>query len=675
MATSKVNKVTLFSNGIGHFRRQYDVSQNEPLAISIPFKKDHIGDVASSLQVFGNVQLVSPPSFTPNNSESTALEIDQRNALRSLLTNLSGAKVKVPDGTFSGEFTLVGVDVEESSSQLHNQIRSQEETFVVLSNGGQIVRKSIRHLQSGIEFVDDAVRAEIQKALNKNFQRIKPDSTFLDLELIGLKDNAEAQIQYTIPVAAWKMRYAVRQQGKTFTLEGAAIIDNNTDEDWRNFQISVVTGNPISFDTNIATVVEPVRRFVSVVDSNVLGHVEVEEGYDQESYPMAATAGMGGGAAPLRARSMKASVSNRADFGLEACTMDEAVGYHTTVGPAAQTPGMESKEVGDFCVFSAKEPITILARKSAVVPMFEEVLNNSGVVLYYKESKNPKRPYRTIKFKNETDYSLGRGKLSVYNEGVFSGECVLENTKPSENRVLPHCLENGLKVKKQTGSNEVRQSSIEIAEGAVISEEVISSQVTYYIENNKNEDFKVLLEHANQIGDSTHSFEGDVEISETEKVDDGVRVYFVVPANEKRKLVVKETYVRKSRFEIVQNERWLFNYIDIDNPVSELLEDSNVQSCIELRDAISKCNLQMSQYRDRVEKLEHQADRVRKNVEATKGSADNQVITDWVKELDVTNKEIVSIHDELIPALEAERQKLQQSLRDSLRKIAVKWTD
>jgi aspartyl-tRNA(Asn)/glutamyl-tRNA(Gln) amidotransferase subunit A len=46
------NDVTLFSNGIGHFRRYYEVDKN--LEISIPFKKGHVGDVASSLQVFGN---------------------------------------------------------------------------------------------------------------------------------------------------------------------------------------------------------------------------------------------------------------------------------------------------------------------------------------------------------------------------------------------------------------------------------------------------------------------------------------------------------------------------------------------------------------------------------------------------------------------------------------------
>ena len=95
MLSGKANDVTLFSNGIGHFRRVYDVPAGEEALISIPFKTDYIGDVAASLQVFGKVRLDSPPSFTPANSNATSLHIDQANALTSLVKQLSGADVTV----------------------------------------------------------------------------------------------------------------------------------------------------------------------------------------------------------------------------------------------------------------------------------------------------------------------------------------------------------------------------------------------------------------------------------------------------------------------------------------------------------------------------------------------------------------------------------------------------
>ena len=131
------------------------------------------------------------------------------------------------------------------------------------------------------------------------------------------------------------------------------------------------------------------------------------------------------------------SVSNRASFGMD--SMDDC-GVNYCADEIAVAPEVESKEVGDFCVFTAKEPITLLARKSAVVPMFTVDLKHAGIVLLYKESNHASRPYRAVKFKNETEYSLGRGKTVIYNEGVFSGECVLDTAKPGGTGLgLPTC--------------------------------------------------------------------------------------------------------------------------------------------------------------------------------------------------------------------------------------------
>lgn len=223
------NHVTLFSNGIGHFCRVYEIGKGEEERISIAFNNHHIGDVAASLQVFGKVKLVSPPSFTPTNADATSLEIDQKNAMRSLVTNLAGAKVKL-----SGKdsvYTLVGL---HSVPQVNDKgIQSLTDYVVLMSEEGWISKQGLDFM-GNMSFVEPSVQAEVTKALKKNFGQIKPDSTFLELALKGTSDEEKvtAQVQYTIPVAAWKMRYAIRQE-EGFNFEGAAIIDNNTDEDVR----------------------------------------------------------------------------------------------------------------------------------------------------------------------------------------------------------------------------------------------------------------------------------------------------------------------------------------------------------------------------------------------------------------------------------------------------------
>jgi hypothetical protein len=655
-----MNTVTLFSNGIGHFRRFYKVSSEE--TITIPFKTDYIGDVAASLQVFGKVRLAAPPSFTPANSNATSLTIDQSDALSSLLRGLSGAKVAVsPAGAGEGiSGTLLGV--ETMTAELNGAVVKRS-FVVVLTEFG--IRKLSFEYMLNVNFTEESVRTEIEKALKNNFQKIKPDSTLLDLSLSPLDGaaSAEAVVQYTIPVAAWKMRYAIREEKGNFSLEGAAIIDNNTDENWDNFQVSVVTGNPISFGTDIATVVVPKRKFVHLVDNVALGNVDVEE---STSVMMAACASSEPRARKLASRGLgaKMSVSNRASFGMESMG-----GVNYCADEIAVAPEVESKDVGDFCVFTAKEPITLLARKSAVVPMFTVDLKHAGIVLLYKESNHASRPYRAVKFKNETEYSLGRGKTVIYNEGVFSGECVLDTAKPGENRMLPHCLENGVSIRTHHKQGKIERRSVRISDGVGYNELVNTAVTEYRIKNKKDETFKVALEHPNQLGpDAMIGFDG-IEIIEQEKLSNGRRVYLELSPNQESTLIVTETFVD-------QQEIMLRDYAYIGQWISDglpLLDNPQVKVCTDLQEQLDVANQDLTDANNRVSELTDQADRVRQNIGVTQQAPGHDTVSQWISDLDDTEKEIREITKTKVPQLHKRRKELLDQLRDALKSIVVTW--
>jgi hypothetical protein len=306
-----------------------------------------------------------------------------------------------------------------------------------------------------------------------NFQRIKPDSTFIDISLAPLNIDGElnpeptsAIINYTIPVAAWKMRYNIRQNQGRYQLEGTAIIDNNTDEDWDDFVVSVVTGNPVSFASDLANVVTPARSFVSVVEGGNLrppnmnnvppaslgmygaigGRGVTNETPNAKSYVRMATA------------ATMNSVSGYGEFGED--EMDDAQCMQQ-IRQAAEAPGVDTKEVGDFSIFTAKERMNIKAKRSAVVPMFTVPLVGASSILCYSESKHARRPWLAVKFKNESTHALGRGKVIVYQDGEFQGEAVMDAAKPGEVRMLPHRLENGVRIVKERGDSKNAEAQSE----------------------------------------------------------------------------------------------------------------------------------------------------------------------------------------------------------------------
>lgn len=664
---SRVNDVTLFSNGIGHFRRVYVVRVDQDEKISIPFKRDNIGDVAASLQIFGKVKIVTPPSFTPSNSNATSLVISQDEALKSLLRGLSGSEILLKQNNMViTECKLLGLDIETYQS---NQTSIDKDFIIILDNYDNVKRFALTDI-TGVEFTEESVKTEIQKALKNNFQRIKPDSTLLDISLTTLEGETEekdAIIQYTIPVAAWKMRYAIRQEGDKFSIEGAAIIDNNTDEDWDNFRISVVTGNPISFSTDIANVVVPTRKMIRLVDTNTLSNVDVQEGYAESGLeavysPAVATRSMG-----ARSMSPKSSVANYASFGLESggtfdCSSDMI----------AEAPGVDSKDVGDFCIFTAKEPMTILARKSAIVPMFSVPLSKAGVLLLYKESSNSRRPYRAVKFVNETPYSLGRGKTIIYNDGVFSGECVLENTKPGENRMLPHCLENGVKIVKELKSSEARNNSISVSKNVIINNYLYTAKTAYVVENKKDESFKLAIEHSNQISRTNVevNFEG-AEIVEKERLVDGngYRIYLNLKPKESLTITVTEKHLEASSITINGFKSFQSSIGDI---YKDVCEDKNVKAAIDIQKEIDDLAVTSSDVDVRRKELEAQVNRIRQNVSATQSVANNSTVATWVKDLDDSEKEIRSL-DEKLSKIRIDNKNLLSKMSYALQSIVFDW--
>lgn len=678
MAT-RTNQVTLFSNGVGHFNRFFKVG-NDSQRISIPFKRNHIGVVAASLQVFGQVKYSAPPSFTPSNANDTSLVIEQSQALKSLLRSLSGAQVAVTSvNKTTKNCTLLGLDTQVTF--VDN--KRVEKDFIVLMIDGQVKQFEMSEID-GVEFLEESVKTEIQKALKNNFQEIKPDSTSLDLSLIALKEECEASVQYTIPVAAWKMRYTIREDKGVFTLEGAAIVDNNTDEDWDNFIVSVVTGNPISFDTDIANICEPRRKMVPLVDTESLGNVEVEDGVAEaccatrsvRSRKSLRSAGLE--CASFTPNYTTENYSNSAYPPDDAESLQQLAagdGYmNVYYGSAAEAPGVDSKEVGDFCIFSCKEPITILARKSAIVPMFSVPLTKAAVVLLYQESSHARRPFRAIKFKNETEYSLGKGKTLIYNEGIFSGEDVLQPTKPGENRMLTHCLENGVKIVKDVRGVESIRSSIRVSEGIAFDETVQTGVTHYTIENKKDEAFKLAIEHRNLIGqaNATIDFEG-VEIKEKEKLvtQSGHRVYFDLAPNQKVTLVVTETYAHVNQVAIGGSYHWIHNILS--NEKIGLDHDKQFAACMKIQSQIDEVARELQQLRTTQAELKEQAKRVQENLNVVKNAGSNVQVAEWVNDLTETEKEIRSIERTKIPALNKKSSELQSQMTKELKKVSVSW--
>lgn len=648
------NSVTVFTRGVAHFRKVVKLD-TDVKKLNIPFRKDVMDEVLATLDVFGPVKYKVPPSYTPEGLNENGLKLNKSGeVLEQLINQLSGASVEVKskDGSsFSG--TLVGLDKQTMKDGVNS--------YVLDRNVVVYTQTALRKLRlddvDNLSFSDEEVQREVDEALSYNLQNIKPDSTFIELELERTSNKvSEAVVEYVVPLAAWKMRYSFRQLGKECKLIGSAVIDNNTDEDWLDVYVNIVTGDPITFRTDLNEVRVPKRDFVKLIDDRALGNVHVESGRTIHRHARTATA-MGGGLEFQAAGAM-----NIEEEGM--------VMQCSALAPSADFVDVEAVDVGDFQVFSTKEPLTIKANKSAIVPMFTADIRSDNTLLY-KEQNHATRPYRSLAFTNNTGFSLGKGKAVVNDSGLFAGEAVLETTKPGEEQVLPYCLENGVKVFKELGKTKDWQSYLKISDGLVLTKHVHTQEMIYSFKNLKDEMFDVNLEHASIWNDSEYTYRLDGEEydpGKVERLSHGIRVNLSLPSNSSLNFVVKERHVNESRVRLgnIQNLR---THLKVN---ADLFENEQVKRCLFLQEELDKASEAISKLDKRVSSLTDRCDLLRMNLEAVKNISENQKqVVDWVNELKDSTDEITSIEDDQKPTVHKNIEELNDSLREELKKLEL----
>jgi len=645
------NAVTVFSNGIADFRRIVNLTHDNLTKVDIPVQQNHIADVLSSLTVQGSgVKIANPARYRPANEKEGAFELDPKNVLTSMIQTLSGARVKLRssvgvDETKTG--ILVGMHLEDVLPLIKDQSSSRVSCVVILtSNGLEKIR--IDNLLS-LEFLEDAVRAEVDKALQRNFQKIKPNSTFVTLELTTKEESAQAAVCYSIPAAAWKISYRLRDGDKGFDFQGFAVVDNNTDEDWNDVIISVVTGEPITFSTDLADAKIPRRQHVNIVKDAAIGAVEIESVYSKK---------------------IRSMTRGAAEGSMMACAAGTTVmGFDDSQDEYAQINKVDVQEVDDFAIFTSKDTLSIPSKRSALIPMFQHTTKSAKSVLHFKESNNPERAFRAIKFKNDVGHSLGRGPCTVYQNGVNAGQCVFPGAKPDEECLLPHYLETGVRF-KVTFKQDFQEISIKVQDGAVTHITKATNVSTYKITNNVNDDFELFLDHELRLlpsngKDVKVAVQSDSTEIKHNELKNGRRVIAKVAGYKTVVIEVLESRIDSQTLSLKNG-----NFHPLLNIDANIIENNeSLKKCLAL--SVKKDNLEKDRHtiENKIRTLGSRRIHLREDMKAF--PKENQ--QESSKALSDVALEIKKLEDIELPELELKFKSASEELQKALKSASAEW--
>src|SRR5258708_7072712 len=243
-----IREVILYKSGVGYFERGGTLRPGE--SARLDFKASDMNDVLKSLTISGQnggkVTGLRYDSSEPLDQKLAdfPFKIDGQASLALFLDQMKGAKVELKYGAE----TISGIVVSGRVAKADDK-QPEREQLVALLDSGELRTLDLA-AASSIRFADPKLQTQLRDYLTVVNQSRSTDKRSI---YIDSSDGKERQIDasYMLPSPVWKSSYRLifNDKGEP-TLEGWAIIDNTTGEDWTNVRLAVVSGRPVSFISN-----------------------------------------------------------------------------------------------------------------------------------------------------------------------------------------------------------------------------------------------------------------------------------------------------------------------------------------------------------------------------------------------------------------------------------------
>ena len=322
-------------------------------------------------------------------------------------------------------------------------------------------------------------------------------------------------MSYVVGAPMWKPTYRVvlPEKGKgSALLQGWAVVDNTTGEDWRNVKLSLTSGAPIAFRYDLHTPRDVIRTDLSSVGSARHAQAAVgEAGYAQPAEPDLAGApappsttaaldegkmgkkdsgrafGAGSsGTAPVRHRPMPKSAADksmqREESPAGGFDADESAVNAEQLAQSMQASS-HAANISGLSRYDLDERLTVPDGTSTMVAIINQQVEGEETFLYRPGGGGAgyeANPYRVIRFKNSTPFALESGPISIYSGGSFVGEGISEPVSANVAVTIPFAVESSLIVgsMQKYAGNEMRL--VKIVRG-VIEVEAFSRRTTTWM--------------------------------------------------------------------------------------------------------------------------------------------------------------------------------------------------
>jgi hypothetical protein len=493
-AALPVSRVILYSSGVGYFQRTGKVQGNARVDLSFPVQD--INDLLKSLVLQdlggGQVSAVSYDSHDPveKTLQSFAINLNNNPSFSALLNQARGEKVEVvlqqanaaQPGSLTG--AIVGVETQ------HQKVAKDAVADVEVLN---LWCAEVQRLR----FLSPVLEGEVRRALEALALGHDAQKKTVSLAFSGAGER-DVRVGYVIESPIWKTSYrlVLSKEGKPY-LQGWAIVENPSDEDWSDVGMALISGRPISFRMNLydplyapRPLVEP-ELFASLRPPTYNGAMDDTRG----------PAGAQGRKPPpmeeLR-KQLKEEAGDRpadkADGKLPAkAELREELERPLNLQQGVQTVASAS-QLGDYFQYVLDQPVSLARQKSALLPIVNKPVEGQRVSIY-NEGTHAKFPLLGLKFKNSTGLHLMQGPITVFEGSSYAGDSRVMDVQPNEERLLSYAVDLGTEVEAVADNPRHTLTKVKAYKGLLYNTTRQVEGKTYRAKNRSEQDRTLLIEH------------------------------------------------------------------------------------------------------------------------------------------------------------------------------------
>ncbi len=522
-----LKRVVLSTGGVAYLEYETTVSGDADIVFDV--RLDQVDDVLKSFIVLddtGGVGAVSLPGRQPLEQVFRDLPFSQAAMVSpvALLQALTGEEVAVT-GPVEATGRILAVVREESMNDGRSVIRHR----LTLASPDGLVQVVVEDARA-IRFTDPQIDQQIAEALVAVSQHRIADRRELTLSSTGEGERV-VRLGYVVAAPLWKTSYRLALAGDdTALLQGWATLENMTGQDWDAVELTLVSGNPITFRQALYQAYWVDRPSVPV---DVAGRVL--PGVDDGAMKVLLTD-------EVRETMMRSE--DEADRMMADMAMEESMAFMEAPVLAAPAPanlanvaGASGEDAATQVVYRIDEPITVASGESLSVPIISRQIPAEPIVLF-QPSTSASHPLAAVRLVNDSGLGLPPGVLTIYEPSdvsggqSFVGDARLGVLPAGDERLVAYALNQKVMVEREDEQTETI-TKVRIVNG-VMSLSISQRRATAYaIQAPEGHDLDVLIEHAKQYNWELVLPEGEIEATQTH-----YRLPLQVPAGELGTLAV-----------------------------------------------------------------------------------------------------------------------------------------